>query len=630
MKKKITLLIFICLSITGCSYEFSPDNFLEILKPKIEENIIDLNNFKNLDTINVPSQLVYTFKGKTNQHLIESKLFIDNQNLGLSMNGNVGTFNINPSAYEDGIHTIRIENKFTSGTGSIADQAQLEILNATEEFKFVVHRNPSSPPNITEAIIKDGSILVKWASVNNPEYKNAYLSLKFKRNEIRIPLTKEMLELGSYIDKNTILFPANINTPDYDDYLSVTYSIVFKSPYTELYGSNKTIAYDPSWFNMKISYNNDKSYKVKWSSHPLYANFDTFEMRVGTNSFLGSSKGGEYIINTPYVLGKEYDGAAQPIPPLHNYSTPIYSFYNMALDESTFGLFNFNSFFSKEILYNPSTRHYYSLILERSSQGYFKIYIYEFSEQMIFLTKKYIDDYNSPRHEYLHFYLDPINNNFYVDARHSSYMIDKSNLNLLQKYVDPPNTSEVSLRNGILIRWEYSTHLLTIINRNTNTVIFSGTTINGGYLSRDGKYVYISTETNHSLFKINNNQLINILDFNNSPSTYFDNIEIENDTIFYTNNNEIFIVDLNTKATKSFTFGTLDPYLQFDPISQKLLLTQNGYNGIYDLTTQKTSLFSSETNKFATGEFSQEDRDYLLRLRNGKLIHSKGISIDIN
>lgn len=623
MREKITLLIFICISITGCSYEFSPDNFIEISKPEIVENIINLNNFKNLDTINVSSQLVYTFEGETNQYLLESKLFIDNQNFGIGMNGNVGTFTINPATYEDGIHTIRIQNKFTSGTGSIADQAQKEILNATQEFKFIVHRKPSVPPAITEATIVDGSILVKWAAVNNLEYKNAFLSLKFKRKEIRIPLTKEMLELGSYIDKNTILFPANSNTPDYDDYLSVTYSIVLTSPYTELYGSNKTITYDSSWFTMKISYYNNDSYKVKWSAHPLYANFDTFEIRHGISSFLGSSKGGEYIVNTPYVFGQEYFSAAQPIARIQNYSQPIYSFYNMDLDESTFGLFNFNPYFSKEILYNPSTKHYYSLILERSSLGYFKIFIYEFSEQMVFLTKKHIDDYNSPRHEYLQFLLDPITNNFFVDAQNSSYIIDKLNLNILKKYVDPPFTSVVSLRNGILSRLDYSTGQFTISNTTTNSTLLSANATNW-YLSRDGKYVYIKTGTYNSLFKIVNNQLTKVMDIN--YSSYLNSIEIENDTMYYTVNNQVFIVDLNTKASKSFTFGTNTVVLQFDPISQKLLL--NG--GIYDIATKKISLFSAETNKQATGEFSQEDRDYFLRLRNGKLIHSKGISIDIN
>lgn len=630
MRKKITLLIFICLSITGCSYEFSPDNFIEISKPEIVETIINLNNFKNLDTINVPSQLVYTFKGESSQHLIESKLFIDNQNFGMGMNGNVGTFNINPSTYEDGIHTIRIENKFTSGTGSIADQAQKEILNATQEFKFIVHRKPSMPPAITEATIKDGSILVKWALVNNSEYKKAYLSLKFKTKEIRIPLTKEMLELGSYTDKSTILFlyPVDINNPGYDEYASVNYSIVFESPYTELYGSKKTISCDPTWFTMKISYYDNDSFKVKWSPNPLYANFNSFAMNVGTDAFLGSSKGGEYIVNTPYIIGKQYQGGAIPLNPSQNYSFPIYSFYKMELDENTFGLFDLNKLYSQDISYNPSNNKYYALIIEKSSQGVYQIYFYEYSDKMVFIKKTYIADTFKPYSQTFQMILDPINNNIYIDGAGGTYLIEKTNLNIIQKYSDQSNM--VTYRNGILKSWNNSNNQLSITNTVTNTITYSGSAIYRSYLSRDGKYVYIGTATNHTIYKIINNQLNKVMDVNISSNNRSGFIEIENDTVFYTTNNQVFIVDLNTKASKSFTFGTLDPHLQFDPISQKLLLTQNGYNGIYDLATKKISQFSSETNKFATGEFSQEDRDYFLRLRNGKLMHSKGISIDIN
>lgn len=623
MRKEIALLIFICISISGCSYEFSPDNFLELSKPEKVENIINLNNFKNLDTINVSSQMVYTFNGKPNQIILETKLFIDAKNFGLSLNGNTGTFNIFPASYEDGIHTIRIEYKSTSGTGSIADQAQKEFINSAVEFKFIVHRKPSIPPAITEATIVDGSILVKWASAINPEYQYAFLSIKFKTKEIRIPLTKEMLALGTYTDKNTILFPGDTNSPEYVDYLSVSYSIVFTSPYTELYGSNKNITYDSSWFNLKISYYNNESYKIKWPQYPLYANVASFEIRQGINTFIGSSMGGEYIVNTPYVFGQEYSGAAQPIAPLQNFSQPLYIFYNIALDENTFGLFNFNQYFSKEILYNPSTKHYYSLILDRSSQGYFKMYIYEFTEKMVFISKSYIEDYNSPRHEYLRFLLDPISNNFYIDAGSSSYEIDKLNLSVVQKYTDPPFTSAVSLRNGILMRLDSYNHF-TLSNVNTNAIIYSGYTITKNYLSRDGKYVYLATANSQIIYKIIGSQLSKVLDITNSSN--LNSIEIDNDTIYYSVGNQVFIVDLNTKASSSFTYGTYDITLQLDPISQKMLFN----SGVYDIATKKISRYYAETYKAATGIFSQEDRDYFLRLRNGKLIHSKGISIDIN
>lgn len=626
MRQHLIFIFSISLFITGCSYEFSPDNFLEISKPIEAKNIIDLNNFKNLDTINIPSKLVYTFKGSSRQYLIESKLYIDNINYGMSMNGNIGEFTLNPIIYEDGIHTIRIENKFTSGTGSIADQAQMEILTATQEFKFTVHRKPSIPPAITEASIVNGSILVKWTPPNNPEYKNAYLSLKFKTKEIRIPLTKEMLNLGSYLDTNTILFPSNNNTPNYDEYLSVTYSIVFQSPYTELYGSNKTITYDSAWFTMKISYYNNDSFKVKWSKYPLYSNLDSFAMSVGTNTFFGSSSGGEYVINTPYVIGQEYGGSAQPIPHVQNYSTPIYSFYNMDLDENTFGIFDLNKLYSQDILYNPSTNKYYALIIEKSLQGIYQIYFYEYSDKMVFVKKTYITDTFKPNSQTFQMILDPITNNIYIDST-GTYVLNKTNLNIIQKYTD--QSSMVTYRNGILKRWNNSTNQLTILNSNTNTVIFSGNAINEGYLSPDGKYVYIRTDTDQIIYKIINNQLTKVMAVDISSNNRSGYIAIENDTVFYTVNNKIFIVNLNTKMGNYITFGLLGPVIQFDSLSQKLLLTQNGYNGIYDLATKKISIFPSETYKHAIGEFSQEDRDYFLRLRNGKLIHSKGISIDI-
>lgn len=628
MIKKITLLISICLSITGCSYEFSSDNFVDISKPKAEKNIIDLNNFKNLDTINEQSQLTYTYKGKSNQFLLESNLYIDNKNVGMYVDGNVGTFNINPLAYVDGIHTIRIENKYTSGSGSLADQLHKEILETKEEFQFVVHRNPSFPPNITEAVIKDGSILVKWASVNNPEYKNAYLSLKFKQKEIRIPLTKEMLEQGSYVDKNTILFPANSNIMPDDDYLSVTYAVVFESPYTELYSSNKTISYDSSWFNIKISYYNDKSYKVKWSSYPLYANIDSFSITASPTPFLGSSKGGEYIVNSPYVFGQEYYTNVQPQSVNANYPIPSYSIYNMDLDENTFGLFDLNSFYSQDILYNPSTNKYYVLVIEKNSKGIGEIYFYEYSDKMIFIKKTYITNSYVPNSHSLQMILEPISNNIYIDSSSITYVIDKMNLNIIHKYAN--QSDMVTYRNGVLISWNNLTNKLKITNTVTNTIIYSGTEVHRSYLSRDGKYVYIGTAANQTIYKIINNQLSKVMDVNISSINYRGFIEIENDTVFYTVNNKIFVVDLNTKASKSFTFGTLDPYLQFDPLSQKLLLTQNGYNGIYDLVTEQISLFRSETNKGATGEFYNEDRDYFLSLQNGRLIHSKGIYLDIN
>ena len=622
---KLSIIISIITIITGCSYEFSSDNFIDIVQPEKTDNIIDLNNFKNLDIINVTSQLSYTFLGKKNQRLTESLLFIDGKKYGIAMNDNIGSFRLIPEMYEDGIHTITIISKYTSGSGSIADQNQTEILTSTKEIQFVVHRKPSNPPQITEASIKDGSIIVKWTAVNNPDYINAYLSLKFKTKEIRIPLTKEILDLGYYTDKNTILFSGNSNTPDYDEYLAVTYSIVFASPYTEVYSTSKTIRYEPSWLKIKISYNNDVSYKIKWASYPLYANIKDLEIRQGINTIFGASTGGEYTVNTPYKIGKDYATSVQPRSETAQYSIPSFSNYDTDLDEDTFGLFTFKSLFSKDILYNPSTNKYYALIIEKNSQNIFQIYIYEYTDKMIFIKKAFIAEFNYQRHEVIKLQLDPIDKNFYIDASNSTYKIDKLNLSILKSHSIPSYSGLASLRNNILSNLQTSNSTLSLSDLQNNTLIYSGNFINQSYLSRDGKYVCILTESSHTVYKINSNQLIKVMDI--LPSR---NIEIEKDFLYYSNGYEIYIVDLVSKTTKNFTANWTDPNIKLDYSSNKILSYQNGQGQIYDLSTKKTTLFSYETTKNTTGEFADVDREYTINLQNDKLIHSKGIYININ
>ena len=624
MKKKFALLVFIYLGFIGCSYDFSSDYYLDIERKSAEETTISLNDFTNLDTINVQRQMKYTFNGAPNQYTIDAEVYLDNEKIGLSFNGNIGTFTLMPSRYDDGTHNIRVEHSFTSGSGSLADQAQLEILNKTANFQFVVKRNPSTPPAITAVNIKDGSIQINWAALDNSDYKDAYLSLKFNRFETKIPLTAEMLASGSYIDKSTVLFIGNYNTPDYDDYAKVTYSILFTNEYTETYSSNKTLTYDPSWFNMKIAYHNAESYKIKWSSHPLYANFEFFEFGAGVGTFLGSSNGGEHLVNEPYVFGKKYSGHAQIIQ--NNDYQKSYNFYEIDLDEDTFGLFDFNKFFSKNILYNPSTKQYYALVIEgRTATGYVA-FIYQYSQNMEFIKKEYIAETELPRHDFLKFYLDPISYNFYLDTDYSSYIIDKTSLKVLAKYSDQTSlTSRVAIRGNILKIWNFNTKRLTLTNTNTNTIIYSGESLNQGVLSKNGKYVYMITSSANTIYKIVNNQLEKVIDIGPlSPAV----LDFENDTLFYKVEGAVFIVNLNTLAVKNFSFGNYQASIQFDPISQKLLIANNGYNCIYDVKTEQITIFNSATYKSITGYFNSEDRSYYLSLQNGRLIHSKGIYLD--
>ena len=162
LKNKIKYIsIFSIVILFGCSYNFSEDNFVNIEIPSTDENFIIFKNFKTNDTINTVKTIEYNFNSSVNQNTLESKVYLDNEEINSNWNSNLGSFIVRPSRYTDGIHTLKITHIFTSGSGSIKDQVSREFLTKSETFKFVVKRKPSSPPSITSVTIENGSIKIK-------------------------------------------------------------------------------------------------------------------------------------------------------------------------------------------------------------------------------------------------------------------------------------------------------------------------------------------------------------------------------------------------------------------------------------------------------------------------------------
>lgn len=621
MKKNYFLLIF--LLFISCSYNFSSDSFQDLEIPNTSENSINLINFNDLDIINIETRMNYLFEAGPNQYVVDSKVYLDGEEIGVDWQNNTGSFNLRPSRYIDGTHEIRVQLFFTSGSGSLKDQSSLEILEKNQIFKFIVKRNPAEPPQINEVKMENGSVRVKWSTPVNKDFKEAFLSLKYKSSEIRIPLSENELDSGTYLDTYTILFTKNSNTPQYDQYSQVDYSIVYSSEFNDLYGSKITLVDDPELFQFKIGYNDNDTYKIVWSEHPFYGNFTSF--KYGDLDF--SSRGGEHIINEPYIIGKNYsrsivireDGRYLP-----------YNYYEMELDENSFGLFDFNHLFSEGIIYNPSNQNYYAIVVESKSGFSYVYYIYEYSNNMNFIRKREVG--HEPLTGYTEIYIDPISNNIYLDTYKNSYLIDKNNLNIIEKYSPINNQFDDQVfRNNILKIYNSSLRKLTLTDVYTGNIFFnSNNVLDSGYLSRDGKYIHIRTNVENAIYKIENNTLQKVYDL--SPNFYYnDKIFFENDILYYVLVNEIFIVDLNNKNTKSFTFGIAHGdsiKIKVDTVGGNILLTQNSFFGIYDMNTNQIKTFTYEDDKSISGLFNSEDRDYYLNLYNNRLIHSKGIFIN--
>lgn len=622
----LKLFIFLFLTvILSCGYNFSEDNFIDIERPTIKGKIITILNFNENDIINTTTNLNYIFNNQPNQNTVDSKVFLDNERITSEWNSNEGLFILSPSRYTDGEHTIRIEQTYSSGSGSIRDQTGLEFLTVSQSFKFIIKRNPSTPPSVTNVSIENGSIRIDWTKLENADYENAYLNLRYKNSEKRILLTDNAVRLNKYIDTSTKLLVGPQNSWMQDDFTFVEYSIIYSSKYEELQGSGKRITFNPNWINLKIEYINNESYKIKWDKYPLYNNAKEFTFGLDTFSFNGSTLGGEKIIHKPYVIGKKYTASVR----LENFR--IYFITDeIPLESSSFNFFDVDNHQIINMLYNSDTEKYYALVLKDNSS-----YIYEYSKEMNLLREKHITNdtpysgYNAPQN----FNLNPSNNNFHLETSNGSYEIDKDNLNVIEKYENSETSNSFLsvLRNDILYKYNTSAFklFLEVKNVKTNNIIFSGRLnapsnvflSDGGTLSNDAKYLYIPDYNNNigTVYEIVNDNLEKIIDFQGFPR-----IKFYDNKVLYELDKKVYLVNLDSKVTESFEPFYKRRLITYDPLSNKVFLAKEGVAEIYDFTLKTSKLLNYEDTK---GERYHEEIHFVF-FQNNRLIYSNGMYFD--
>ncbi|WP_299627848.1 hypothetical protein [uncultured Tenacibaculum sp.] len=631
-QSKLVITCLLSFLFFSCSYNFSDDFEPNIIIPSADASNLFIIDFNENDIINEQKRLEYKFEGTTNQITLESQVFLDNDQIGSGWNDGIGNFTLFPDRYTDGEHTIKIVHKHTSGSRSIADQIQEETIETTRVFKFIVKRNPATPPAITEVRVENGSISIEWGEITSTDFENAFLNIEQKHGEKKIPLTSEMLNSKKYIDENTIIFEGNSNSRGYDSHSYATYSIVYTSEYNELKGQQRTLRYGPEWLNIKISYESNSTMKLVWEQYPLYNNFENIRFFAFGQSFLGSSNGGEKAFNETYIFGKKYSCTLRPIKDQEY--PPTLSIYDITLDGNTFGTFEHNDFYSLDFVYNPITEKYYALIGEDRTGSEISYGIYEYSSSMELIRKKSIPQITSLSSIFSRksLHLNPENYNFHIDTRNGSYEIDKNTLNVIDSHTNDRGINWWQIKRGdILFSWNNRERKIDIKNLASNNEIYSGP-INfrpflfssyGGNLSNDGKYVHIPDYNTSigTIYKIENDALVKITEISNSKVIFY------GDTVLYSKGDEVFIHNLNTNISTSFNFG-IEPKFDLDVQSQKVLAQQNGHNAIYDLSTGTLKTFFSETNKNSEPPFVNEDRDYRLHLLNNRVIHTKGIYIE--
>ncbi|WP_324027107.1 hypothetical protein QSV08_04930 [Maribacter sp. BPC-D8] len=641
--------MFLTIALSACSYNFSEDNFIELKLPSGEGVSIDFQNFSVGDTINSDKTIYYEIATEENQFGISTDIFVGTNRVENNKRSSSGQFSIRPNLYEDGEHNIIIVHEFSSGTGSISEQQGQETIIITETFSFYINRNPSTPPSITSAVIENGSIVVRWDNEIDLDYKEAFLHLKFPAYEELIALTPEMLLEGVYIDTKTILFPLDGNRPEDENSGSVEYSILLSSEFEEIFGAGATLASDPAWLEVKISFIDFESFSVTWPQHPLYNNLESYQISLLYSYsydpvvFSASTMGGTEIINQPYNFGGDYFGNLFPET---NYSPYIPAYrYSPILDENTLvSIPNMVQDFGKELIFNPDTGNYYFLAVKNGDNNSKIIAITEFSSDMQMIRKINlfeIDAFSDISD--LEFVMDPESHNFYLDFGYRTsaltYLrqtmeLDKFSLLNLREFTTEglSGANTFQLRGDILKTWDYQSQLLTLTNVITNQVIYEvvlgeNRKTDNIYLSDNGSYMIIKQDSEDIVYQITNNIVTVNTVLENRIYGY--SVDIYDNILYYgAVGNTIRVVDLlNNQEVSSISYesGDNNRRISFDPLSNKIILLQYEDCFIVDRNSGKISKFRFDITKGNEGY----GNTYTMWLTNNRLIHSKGIYADI-
>ncbi|MFG6687046.1 hypothetical protein ACGK9U_10715 [Mariniflexile sp. HNIBRBA6329] len=595
---------FLCVTVflfNGCAYEFSEDYYNDI-KVTDPTATLALNDFNNNITLTSPVNVGYQYDGDNKHRLFNIIIYINNVQIH-SDSQESGMFFIDVHNLSEGAHQLKVEYYFSSGTGSLAEAYNQEGYVATQDYTFHVDKSIGNAPNLTSVKIIDGTLYVYWDALTHSKFKDAHLIIKNEKNQHlkQIQLSKEQLLLGVYND-------------DFSLNNSLHYSIMLTNDYTSTTSNEVFINIPELVFSIEII--NQNQHVMRWGEHPLYGNFDYYKYsNYGYNNEILSSRGGELLFNTVPVFGEK----------TYHY---LYLYKNNQNTGTINKIMDFGKPFDlnlpEEIVFSKLANAYFAV--EKVGANYYgaiqQVYLHKLNPNDLTIMQSVLIS-EIVANSYLDLTLDPVSNNLIIDSTTASYLINSSNLSIINSWKISdfaPVTGNIRLhyRNGYIFIGS------TIYNAETKAIIYSATVNYYFNVSDDGKYFY----NQDAIYEISNNTV----NFITSTDTgnFIHTIEFlpdQNKCIYskQTSNPVIYDFSTNTKTTINQLSGVNE--LHYDQSSGKVLFSQlhnNSYGGhksivnVYDMNTQN----------FERLQVYDSHYGHYYRFLNNKLIFSGGLYLD--
>ncbi len=283
----VSAIQFLFIFITGCVYEAKDVYFYPINPSDIPKASVDLNNVTDSITISDVTKFTFSFSPSTPR--AHHYKVTANSNVILSFDSEMTTlqFTLDPAQYSNPV-TLIIQVTYHSGSGSLADQLDTEIVNLTKTWTIFTDLVPPSPIPAPLVYIQDGKSIVQWSTPD-------------KQNFSQLVVVRTYDEVGLNIIYDSLFVTDKTSTTFHDDsYVGgkVIYHIVLKGYKFKIAGPSTTFDTTP----FQLTFDSLATPRtLRWTKPTLYGNSLMFAVTSPSPSYppiqvLPGSDGGSYSI----------------------------------------------------------------------------------------------------------------------------------------------------------------------------------------------------------------------------------------------------------------------------------------------------------------------------------------------
>ena len=179
------IVLSLCSVVASCTFESDEEFFNERVVPvtEIENRNFSLINERTRravteDTIRMWSNQTFRFTAEAVDKVVRFvEVQIDGTTVEYIRTGNL-EFDIDPAEIGNGLHPLKIRYGIGTGSGSLADQARLEVLVYEETWTLAIDLDPPSEVRILSTRPEEGYLTIRWEPYDRYNFQ-AYRLEKF-------------------------------------------------------------------------------------------------------------------------------------------------------------------------------------------------------------------------------------------------------------------------------------------------------------------------------------------------------------------------------------------------------------------------------------------------------------------